>query len=418
MYTPSLVALACASCAVAHSYHGQTTMQGPHQSLWYNTIPGDSSKQADSVFSGISTFARLPYFPCLASDDEKFDIAFIGAPFDTGTSYRPGARFGPNGIRQGSRKLGFTGGYNVPLNSNPFDNWGKILDCGDIPVTSYDNEYALQQIEQAHNLLLNRAPATMARETGVSKSGRTLPRIITLGGDHTITLPLLRSMNEAYGPISVIHFDSHLDTWKPKVFGGAPSKQAAINHGTYFYWAFQEGLLANDTNIHAGIRTTLSGLSDYENDGYCGFTRVEAREIDTLGTQGIVDKIKARVGTKNPVYLSIDIDTLDPAFAPATGTPETGGWSTREFREIIRGLEGVNLVAADLVEVAPAYDTNAELTTMAAADVLYEVLTLMVKRGPLTAQAADMWEQKYGKMVAGGDGEDRIHVLENVMEKK
>jgi agmatinase len=113
-----------------------------------------------------------------------------------------------------------------------------------------------------------------------------------------------------------------------------------------------EGLLANDTNIHAGIRTTLSGPSDYDNDGYCGFEIVEAREIDTIGTDGIIKRILDRVGTKRPVYLSIDIDTLDPAFAPATGTPETGGWSTRELRTILRGLEGLNLIAADIVEVA------------------------------------------------------------------
>jgi agmatinase len=174
------------------------------------------------------------------------------------------------------------------------------------------------------------------------------------------------------------------------VFGGAPSVQASVNHGTYFYHAHAEGLLANDSNIHAGIRTTLSGPSDYENDGYCGFEIVEAREVDTIGTAGIIKKIRDRVGTTKPVYLSIDIDTLDPAckllisnlsstifeyilldlacsrqlnaVAPATGTPETGGWTTRELRTIIRGLEGVNLIAADIVEVAPAYDTNAELT--------------------------------------------------------
>lgn len=199
------------------------------------------------------------------------------------------------------------------------------------------------------------------------------------------------------------------------MFGGSPSKTASINHGTYFYHAAQEGLLANDTNIHAGIRTTLSGPSDYENDGYCGFEIVEAREIDTIGMGGIIEKIRNRVGLENPVYLSIDIDTLDPAckycpltpfhtyivhlipslpyhltltlmpkVAPATGTPETGGWSTRELRTILRGLEGVNLIAADIVEVAPAYDTNAEHTTMAAADALYEVLSLMVKKGPLS----------------------------------
>ena len=127
---------------------------------------------------------------------------------------------------------------------------------------------------------------------------------------------------------------------------------ASINHGTYFYHAAMEGLLHNDTNIHAGIRTTLSGPSDYDNDGYCGFQIVEAREIDTIGTEGIIKRIVERVGTKNPVYLSIDIDTLDPAFAPATGTPETGGWSTRELRTILRGLEDLNLIAADIVEVA------------------------------------------------------------------
>ncbi|KAI7696654.1 putative agmatinase, partial [Hortaea werneckii] len=178
--------------------------------------------------------------------------------------------------------------------------------------------------------------------------------------------------------------DSHLDTWKPKVFGGAPSKIASINHGTYFYHAAMEGLLKNDTNIHAGIRTTLSGLSDYDNDGYVGFSIVEAREIDTIGIDGIIKKIWDRVPHDAPIYLSIDIDTLDPAFAPATGTPETGGWSTRELRTIIRGLDGLNLVAADIVEVAPAYDTNAEHTTMAAADALYEVMSIMVKKGPLS----------------------------------
>ena len=141
-------------------------------------------------------------------------------------------------------------------------------------------------------------------------------------------------------------------TGRPKVFGGSPSEAASINHGTYFYHAAMEGLLVNDTNIHAGIRTTLSGPSDYDNDGYCGFEIVEAREIDTIGTTGIIEKILKRVGPDRPVYLSIDIDTLDPAFAPATGTPETGGWSTRELRTIIRGLESLNLIAADIVEVA------------------------------------------------------------------
>ena len=193
--------------------------------------------------------------------------------------------------------------------STPLPSFSEDVDIQ----PSYDNAYAIQQIEDGHNKLLMRRPETSADEIGPALKGKTLPRIITLGGDHTITLPLLRSVNKAYGPISVIHFDSHLDTWRPKVFGGAPSEQAAINHGTYFYHAHGQGLLANDTNIHAGIRTTLSGLSDYDHDGYCGFEIVEAREIDMIGTEGIIKKIRDRVGTEKPVYLSIDIDTLDPA---------------------------------------------------------------------------------------------------------
>ncbi|KAF4434740.1 agmatinase 1 [Fusarium acutatum] len=396
MLYKSLLSLSVASVALAHGDHShdQEPMSGPHQGLWYNTLPGDGGTQADSVFSGISTFGRLPYQPCLKANSIKYDIAFIGAPFDTGTSYRPGARFGPSGIRQGSRRLNLYGGYNVPLATNPFNSWATVLDCGDIPVTSYDNQWALRQIEEGHYNILSRPPATDADKSGPALKSRTLPRVITLGGDHTITLPLLRSINRAYGPVTVIHFDSHLDTWKPKVFGGSPSEVAAINHGTYFYHAAMEGLLRNDTNIHAGIRTTLSGPSDYDNDGYCGFEIVEAREIDTIGTDGIIEKILKRVGTDRPVYLSIDIDTLDPAFAPATGTPETGGWSTRELRTIIRGLESLNLIAADIVEVAPAYDTNAEHTTMAAADVLYEVMSIMVKKGPLSRMVEGKKEEE------------------------
>ncbi|KAL2292027.1 hypothetical protein FJTKL_10708 [Diaporthe vaccinii] len=326
MLSKTSLALIGAAVVTAHSSHGpQSPISGPHQSLWYSTIPGDGGTQADSVFSGISTFGRLPYAQCLSpQSDAKYDIAFIGAPFDTGTSYRPGARFGPSGIRQGSRRLNLYGGYNVPLDTNPFNSWASVLDCGDIPVTSYDNTWALHQIEEGHYSILSRDPATDADKFGPAKKGKTLPRVITLGGDHTITLPLLRSINRAYGPVSVIHFDSHLDTWRPKVFGGSPSEVASINHGTYFYHASQEGLLKNDSNIHAGIRTTLSGPSDYDNDGYCGFQIVEAREIDTIGIDGIIKKIRERVGTKNPVYLSIDIDTLDPAcksdFYPITSS--------------------------------------------------------------------------------------------------
>jgi agmatinase len=149
------------------------------------------------------------------------------------------------------------GGYNVPLEVNPFLSGLKIVDCGDIPVTPYDNAFAIQQIENGHRELLHRTPfsalpndsLTGASLVPIAKDGKHHPRVITLGGDHTIVLPLLRSIHSAYGPISVIHFDSHLDTWKPSVFGGAPSERAAINHGTYFYWASREGLIANGSSI-------------------------------------------------------------------------------------------------------------------------------------------------------------------------
>ncbi|KZV85393.1 Arginase/deacetylase [Exidia glandulosa HHB12029] len=385
----SLVLLAVSFAAAAAHEH-DTLEQIPVGYVkypWQATYPGDNEVTADSIFSGITTFARLPWVQCLGKDaDEAFDIAFIGAPFDTGTSYRPGARFGPSGIRAGSRRLTLYGGYNVPLGVNPFMSGLKIVDCGDVPVTPYDNKHAIAQIESGHKTLLHRTPfsplgndsVTGEALVPVSKDGKHHPRLITLGGDHTIVLPLLRSVHSAYGAISVIHFDSHLDTWKPSVFGGAPSHQAEINHGTYFYWAAQEGLVKNGSSIHGAIRTTLSGPADYENDDTIGFQRIEAREIDTLGTDGIIKKIRDVVGT-DPVYLSIDIDSIDPAFAPATGTPETGGWSTRELRTILRGLDGLHIVSADIVEVAPAYDTNAELTTMAAADVLFEVLSVMAK---------------------------------------
>ncbi|ORY75310.1 agmatinase [Leucosporidium creatinivorum] len=358
-------------------------------------IPGDGEPQAEAIFSGIGTFAHLPYAECFKKDSESFDIAFLGLPFDTGTSYRPGARFGPAGIRQGSRRLTLYGGYNVALDVNPFRSWAKLVDCGDVAVTPYDSAFAIKQMERGHLSLLSKPVHTQPHSknrngelvpaVGLGKGGVVPPRIISMGGDHTVVLPILRSINAVYGPISVIHFDSHLDTWNPSVFGGSPSETASINHGTYFWHAAQEGLIANGTSIHAGIRTTLSGPSDYQTDAECGFQLSEAREIDTIGTEGIIKRIRDTVGT-NPVYLSIDIDVLDPSAAPATGTPETGGWSTRELRTIIRGLEGLKLVGADVVEVATPYDSQAELTVQAAADVLSEVLGIFVKAGPLVAK--------------------------------
>ncbi|KAF8196813.1 agmatinase [Mycena galopus ATCC 62051] len=400
-----LVLLAVSVAAHDHEHEDQIPLdyvRFPYEPI-YRGVNGEVT--GDAIFSGITTFAKLPWVQCLTRESHiPFDIAFIGAPFDTATSYRPGARFGPSGIRAGSRRLTLCGGYNVPLQVNPFRSGLRIVDCGDIPVTPYDNKYAIEQIESGHKSLLQReafSPLGNDSVTGealvpLSLDGKHHPRIITLGGDHTIVLPLLRSINSVYGKISVIHFDSHLDTWKPSVFGGAPSDQAAINHGTYFYWASQEGLIQNGSSIaicsfqqHGAIRTTLSGPEDYDNDDESGFQRIEAREIDTIGTDGIIKKIRDTVGD-NPVYLSIDLQASSSKHTSYYCTPETGGWSTRELRTILRGLEGMHIVSADIVEVAPAYDTNAELTTMAAADVLFEVLSVMAKTplGKVAVQSA------------------------------
>ena len=207
---------------------------------------------------------------------------------------------------------------------------------------------------------------------------------MTLGGDHSIALAALRSLNKIYGePISVVHFDAHLDTWHPAKYPSAwESKQSEFTHGTMFWIASNEGLIANGTSAHAGLRTRLSGddWADFEDDERQGFLRITADDIDDMGTKGIVDAILKRTGTDKPVYLSVDIDVIDPGLCPGTGTPEPGGWTSRELIRILRGLEGLNVVGADIVEVAPAYDGLGEQTALTAAQIVYEILTSWTAR--------------------------------------
>ena len=221
---------------------------------------------------------------------------------------------------------------------------------------------------------------TSSSESGKSNEGWAHPRIISLGGDHSIVLPILRSLKSVYGPVSVIHLDSHLDTWDPyEGYTGIASNQSAITHGTFFWHASREGCIKKGTSVHGGLRTKLFGPKDYDIDSnVVGFTRIEAHEIDDIGVAGIVKKTLDVVGN-NPTYLSIDIDVLDPSIAPATGTPESGGWTTRELKRYIKGLEGLNFVGADVVEVSPPYDTVAETTSIAAADLIIDILAAMVK---------------------------------------
>lgn len=295
-------------------------------------------------FAGSGSFARLPEVDQVSD----YDIALLGIPFDSGTSYRPGARFGPMAIRQASRHL--RPGYHVELNCTPFDAV-QVVDAGDVPVTPFSIDSAMEQIA-GHGLDL-------------LGGGR---RVVSMGGDHTIALPMLRAVVREHGPVALVHFDAHLDTWD--TYFDAPT-----THGTIFRRAFEENLLVEDHSIHVGARGPLYGQSDLDDDKRFGFRTIRANDIDVLGVNGAIDAILGRA-EHLPVYLSVDIDVLDPAFAPGTGTPEVGGLTSRELLRVLRGLGMLNLVAADVVEVAPAYD-QAEITSIAAATVIFDLVTLM-----------------------------------------
>lgn len=298
-------------------------------------------------FAGSASFARLPEIDKVPD----YDIAILGAPFDNGTSYRPGARFGPMAVRQASRHL--RPGFHVELDCSPFSAI-QVVDAGDVPVTPFSITDAMQQIAQHAADLLD--------------GGR---KVIAIGGDHTIALPMLRSVVGEYGPVALIHFDAHLDTWD--TYFNAP-----ITHGTIFRRAFEEGLLVEDHSIHVGIRGPIYGRDDLADDRRFGFRTIRASDVDDLGVAGVIDAVTDRVADL-PVYLSIDIDVLDPSVAPGTGTPEMGGLSGRELLRMLRGLTGVNLVSADLVEVSPAYD-HAEITSIAAATVIFDIIGMLGKR--------------------------------------
>jgi agmatinase len=298
-------------------------------------------------FAGSATFARVPEIDRVSD----YDIAVLGVPFDTGTSFRPGARFGPTAIRQGSRHL--RPGHHVELDIAPFSTV-QVVDAGDVPVTPFDIPAAMSQIQAAA------AP--------VVAGGR---RVVALGGDHTIALPMLRAVVAEHGPVALVHFDAHLDTWD--TYFDQPT-----THGTVFRRAFEEGLLIEDHSMHVGIRGPLYGYADLADDARFGFRTIRASDIDTLGLDGTIGAVVERIDDL-PVYLSVDIDVLDPAFAPGTGTPESGGLTSRELLKVLRGLTSLNLVGADIVEVAPAYD-HAEITSVAAATVAFDMISLMARR--------------------------------------
>ncbi|KAL8937587.1 MAG: hypothetical protein Q9211_003604 [Gyalolechia sp. 1 TL-2023] len=224
------------------------------------------------------------------------------------------------------------------------------------------------------------------RTPALLKGNDPKPKILTLGGDHSIALPALRALNQIHGgPVAVLHFDAHLDTWNPSKYPSDwESAQSDFNHGSMFWIASNEGLILNGSSAHAGLRTRLSGTGwdDYIDDDRQGFLRISSDDIDDLGTKGIVDAIIKRIGLDTPTYLSIDIDVIDPGLVSRhPGTPEPGGWTSRELIRILRGLEDLNVVGADIVEVAPAYDGTGEQTALTAAQLGFEILTSWVSRG-------------------------------------
>ena len=296
-------------------------------------------------YAGLSTFARLPR----VEDVFRTDVAVLGVPFDAGVSYRPGARFGPAHIRQSSRLLR---PYNPALDVAPFERQ-QVADAGDVACNPFDIAEAIGQIQ---------AGATALLALG--------SRLLTLGGDHTIALPLLRSIHQRHGSVAVLHFDAHLDTWD--TYFGQP-----YTHGTPFRRASEEGLIDLSHSMHIGIRGPLYDRLDLADTERLGFDTIHCVEIEELGVAATVARMRARLGS-GPVYVSVDIDVLDPAHAPATGTPEAGGMTSRELLGVIRGLVGLDVISADIVEVAPAYD-QAEITGIAAAHVAYELLSVMTQ---------------------------------------
>jgi agmatinase len=308
--------------------------QGPYKPLDAQVIPR---------FAGIRTFMRAPH----VTDLTGVDAAVYGIPFDTATSYRTGPRFGPEAIRSASALLR---PYNPALDVNLVERL-SIVDYGDVPVSPGDTERTYGQIEEAL------APIV---EAGVFPAA--------LGGDHSITLAELRALAKKHGPLALVQLDSHGDVWE-SYFG------QRYFHGTTFKRALEEGVLDPTASVQAGMRGSLYGPDDIQIAKDFGFTVLTTDELRELGPQRYGELVREKVGDR-PVFMSFDIDFLDPAFAPGTGTPEAGGFSTAEALAFVRNLQGIRLEGCDVVEVSPPYDNAGAITALAGATVMYELLSL------------------------------------------
>ncbi|QTO19839.1 agmatinase [Burkholderia seminalis] len=295
--------------------------------------------QAEPTFAGATSFMRRRF----SRDLDGVDLAITGVPFDAAASHRPGTRFGPRGLRIASTGLAWERPW--PWSFDPFDVLAAV-DYGDCA-------FDLGQPESVPGAIERHADAILA-------SGCAM---LTLGGDHFITYPLLKAHAKVHGPLSLVHFDAHTDTW--------PDRDVKrIDHGTMFYHAAREGWVVPARSAQIGIRTT--------NDEPMGFDIQDARRVHASTPATVAARIRERVGD-HPVYLTFDIDCLDPAFAPGTGTPVSGGLSSHQAFEILRHLDGINLVGMDVVEVSPPYD-HAEITSLAGATIALELICLYASR--------------------------------------
>jgi guanidinobutyrase len=295
-------------------------------------------------FAGLATMMRLP----AATSAEGLDAGFIGVPLDIGTSNRAGARFGPRQIRAESALLR---PYNMATGAAPFDTL-QVADLGDVPINTYSLEKSMAIIERFYDDVL---------ATGC--------RPLTLGGDHTIALPILRALARRHGPVALVHVDAHADV-NDEMFG------EPIAHGTPFRRAVDEGLLAADKVWQIGLRGTGYAADDFDWPRAQGFTVVQAHELWHRSAAPLMERVREAVGPHRPTYLTFDIDGIDPAYAGGTGTPEIGGLTVPHALEIIRGCRGLNLVGGDLVEVAPPYDPSGN-TALLGANLLYEMLCVL-----------------------------------------
>jgi agmatinase len=295
-------------------------------------------------FSGVRTFMRLPN----VQDLGNADAAIVGAPFDTGATFRVGARFGPEAIRSVSHLLR---PYNPSQSVSIFEHL-SVIDYGDVPVVPGFIEESYERIAD-----------------GLEPIHRAGVVPIVLGGDHSIALPELRAAAAVHGPVALVQFDSHADTWDA-YFG------QKYNHGTPFRRAVEEGLLDPSRSIQVGMRGSLYEAGDLEDSRELGFDLVPTDEVRGLGIPAVIQRIKERVGDAK-AYVSFDVDFVDPAYAPGTGTPEIGGYTSREAQEFVRGLAGIGIVGCDVVEVCPAYDGPGQVTALVAANVAHDFLGLI-----------------------------------------